>query len=666
MRTGLATWLTYAATALVGGVLALNGCTPDGDTINNIGGDSGVPTVGDSGIPQRCTPAAKECVTPSLARICPADGSDWAEVRCLAGEKCDAGECKADPNATCKLGQGSCLNPTTALRCRATLAGFEQIACPASTTCTGDGLCQGACVVGSSKCLPDGSVATCADGKTYTPTACAAGQLCVSTGTAPMETAACKAAECTPSANPGCGAVCGNKTNTAADQTKFTSTCVETPAGYKWAATGCLAPTTCTPNSVGCPGGAQASCTSECVPGQMRCSANQLGSQTCGADGKWAAAITNCNANAGAGALLCMPKPDDPNKVVCGDPICDAGAVGTCQGVQIRACGNDGKLGAAANCPAGTGQCVATGGAIGGVTLGACQAQCQAGDERCSSTTGFQTCVNGLWSTPQTCPAAAGTATCTNFTSTLGRPAKICNAVCAPGTQECRTVTTGNDSIRTCSATGTWSADTACAVGVCQNNAGGGGSAACIAQCIPGSLMCMGGARAVAGTEQTGTDSVGTCTAAGKLPAAPVACGAGLACRKGIGGNAIVVGGNACLECVGSAVAGGNEIGQVDTRCSNAGGTAGGTDSTQLCGAANTWAGATTSCSAIGKTCTALAGVCQNHPRRGGTLRNNTYFVSRGRGGCVGAGRGTVVQCGTTSDCCSAYCSNVSSGAACR
>ena len=665
MRIGLATWLTYAVTGLVGSALALNGCSPAGDTINNTIADAGVPTVGDSSIPQRCTPAAKECVTPALARICPADGSDWAEIRCLAGEKCDAGECKPDPNAACKKGQGSCLNPTTALRCRDSLAGYEQITCPAATSCTGDGLCMGACVVGSSKCLPDGSVATCADGKTYTPTACAAGQLCVSTAKAPMETAACKAAECTPAPNLGCGAVCGNKTNTAADQTKFTSTCVETPAGYKWAATGCTAPTTCTPNSVACPGGAQASCRSDCAPGQMRCSPDRLGSQTCGADGKWAAAITNCNANPAAAALLCMPKPDDPLKVVCGDPICEAGAAGTCQGAQLRACGNDGKLGAAAACPAGTGTCVATGGAIGGIPLGACQAQCTAGDERCSSTTGFQTCVNGLWNTPQTCPAVAGASSCLNYTSPLGRPAKICNAVCAPGTSECRTVTAGNDSIRTCSATGTWSVDTACAVGTCQPNPGGGGGAACVAQCIPASLVCMGGNRAVAGTDRTGTDAVGTCTAAGKLPTTTTACGAGLECRKDVGGNTIVVGGNACLECVGSGVAGGNEIGQVDTRCANAGGTAGGNATTQLCGAANTWAGATTSCTAIAKTCTVATGVCQMHRYRGVPL-TDTFFLNRRGQTCAQHGRGASKACGTTPDCCGNSCNVASEGAACR
>jgi hypothetical protein len=601
--------------ALAIGAVAVNGCNND-DTGGGAGSSGSTGDGGTVTSAKVCEAGAKKCATKTIAAVCLDDGSAWLPAVCAAGESCNNGECKADgttkPAPVCAAGSGSCVDATTALRCKADLTGYDSITCPAKTACTGDGLCQGACIVGSSKCLDTGVLGVCADGQTYAPTACQNADLCVATGTKPWPTAACKAAACKPSTS-GCDWSCGNKNDAAADQTKFRSRCVETPTGYKYEAEGCVASATCNPTGGSCGGeGSQAACTSQCTPGSSRCSADGTGTQTCGADGKWAAATTACNPT-NATSYVCMTKPDDDTKVVCGDPLCAQGYKGTCDGGSLKACGADGRIAAAATaCSSGT--CVAAGAPVAGTTPGACQAECSAGEERCvGSSNAFQTCTNGRWSAATTCPnfGDGGIQGCFGATDALGKSAKFCGGQCAPGTRRCLNADggVGNGGIQVCNATATWDAPTACSVGVCQ--AADGIGATCVAECIPNTIACAGSAKSVAGTGYTGKSAYGTCTAQGLLPTTTTDCTGAATCRTNLQGKAIVVGGNACLECVGSGVAGGNERGFTDTRCSTTAGDASGTDGTQSCGASNTWAGAVKSC-APGKcgTTSDVGGAC--------------------------------------------------------
>ncbi len=668
----------FAFTAAIGAVALLaNGCT--GDTVNNFVDDAGTVVTADGSVivGTKCAPSTKECVSPALARVCPADGSGWLAQPCHDGEKCDKGECKPDPNAACLPNSGACLNATTALRCRANAMGFDQINCPSGTTCEGNGLCAGSCIVGSSICLAGGLVGTCVNGNTYTPTSCGATELCVSVSSTPYPTAACKPAACTPTAN-GCDTVCGNKNDATADQTKFTSTCVATPTGYAWVAVGCSASQTCNPVGRACAGTKEASCASDCTPGQLRCASNQLSTQICGPDGKWGA-VTACNANPAATSLICQTSPVDPTTVLCGDPICAAGARGSCDATGLRKCGPDGKL-AAAGTACATGACIATGAPIGGVIPGACVTECQAGDERCTANgaTSYQTCsASGRWSVPVGCPSADGgaaAATCLDYRTATSRPAKVCGGVCAPGVTRCVSGDGGtvNDAIETCSALGVWGAPASCTVGACTAGIAGAG-AACVAQCIPNAVVCVGNPKPVPGTPFTGTDTFGTCTPQGALPTVgTTTCTGNDVCRRTSLGTTAA---NTCIECVGSGVAGGNARGTVDTRCSDPTGAAPGSAAVQTCSAGNTWTAGTLDCAASAKTCASAFtsgqpfDVCNRNDR--GSVLSESYYIGaatrpgRSRGGpgpfsCMttpnNGNLGAPIACGATPDCCSSQC----------
>src|SRR5579859_1812624 len=135
--------------------------------------------------PLACTPNAKECVTSSLARVCPADGTQWLAVQCAPGQKCAAGDCVVD-QSLCVPGEGACTDAKHGLRCMANGMGFAAVDCTtfAGTVCSGAGICQGACAVGSSVCADLTHVATCSDGAHQTVgAACDAGKLCVDTTT---------------------------------------------------------------------------------------------------------------------------------------------------------------------------------------------------------------------------------------------------------------------------------------------------------------------------------------------------------------------------------------------------------------------------------------------------------------------------------------------------
>jgi hypothetical protein len=604
-----------------------------------------------------CTANTKECVSPTLARVCPADGAGWLAVSCPAGEVCANGSCAPDTNVkvACTPGAGSCTSTTSGVRCRADGQGYDAITCPAATTCTGSAQCAGACVVGESYCVAPGVLATCADGNTLAQTACGGADLCVPTGSAPVRTAACKPAQCRPDAN-GCDFVCGDRVNAAADQTKSMSYCQATPAGYKWSVVACTSPQSCDPTGGRCNGNqdSMAACRSACTPGDQRCTADASGYQTCDASGQWSATTTACTATATAQQLVCQPKPQSPGQVVCGDLLCARGYDGVCDATgKIRLCDATGRVSAAATA-CGSGTCRSAGQPIAGLAPGKCQTDCVAGETECTApgANSYRTCIGGVWSaTTTTCGAATS---CFAYADPVGLRKTVCGD-CAPGTHQCQ-----GAAIQTCSATGTWSASATCAVGLCKP-ASNGLDAGCVAQCVPGASVCAGGAKAVPGIDYArATDSEGTCTANGLLPAAPTACAAGTACRNSATGVAI-----GCVTCVGTNVVGGNEFGFTDSRCTDATGAFPGNppdSATQVCGAANTWPVTATGCPG-GQQCSQTQpgfrcrGNCPDPFDYGGTCTasglasaNPGFAVT-----CATLGQ-TTVSCGTTPDCCSGEC----------
>ncbi len=597
MTPKLGVWFSSLAVVFAMIVVLAGGC----------GGDDPPPAAKSAG---PCTPGAKECVHDTLARLCSPE-KQWLAKSCHANEKCVEGDCKADAvGADCKPNTGSCTDATNGFRCRPDLKGFEVVACPPGSTCR-EGLCIGACTKGSSRCIGTGYVGTCDDARTLVQTACNAGELCVTTSApgAPVTTAACKPAECTPGAS--CSRTCGDKVNPQNDQTRSFTDCAATPDGYRYAVTQCAAHESCNPTGSPCGSFGQASCSGDCTPGTMRCSSDRLGTQVCGADGKWASAVTPCNPDPASSSLVCITSDANTNKVVCADAFCAASNVGsTCAGDLVRTCVT-GKLGAPAACPNG-GVCLPNNQpAVAGLAPGSCSTiQCQAGEERCVLGS-YQTCDNGKWSNPVPCPAGpdGGPNQCINTTGPSGLRGKICNAECAPGTRRCRAGDgdAGSDGIQVCDANGRWGATQACSIGTCRTSVVPGAGAACVAECIPNAAVCTGAAKLIVGTTSFGTDSFVTCTATGRLPSVPTACAGETTCRKDATGQAIAPSGNACIECVGPGVANGNEKGQVDRRCVAPGGGPGNTAS-EGCTASNTWE-APTAC-AGGAVCSTSNGLC--------------------------------------------------------
>jgi hypothetical protein len=626
----------------------LAGCTTNNYTVGADGGAGG------------CPPNTKQCVSSTLSRVCPSDGSGWLAVQCNNGETCDmtSGDCTLDVTTVpCNPGDALCTSATMALTCNANGMGYMATTCPTNTTCVGNGTCAGACVVGESKCdSATGNLLTCADGNTFTPMACPANQLCVALQTTPFGIAQCLGGACLPDAN-GCDTVCGNKLDTTAVQTNFISQCVVAAdgSGWKWQVTACSAPATCDPIAgSACPGfsGTNAACATQCTPGAIRCSADFLGTQICDpATGQWGA-VTACDATKGQ---VCQ-FPSGATDAVCGDSLCAAGAKGTCVAGQFAPCTN-GVIGTPAACASGI--CVTDTSVVDSLGAqvpgaGVCQVECQMGDQRCAGLGAIQACATGgVWASTTTACTPNGTAqTCFDFKTTSGRPNAVCG-VCAPGTHQC--VDAGGvagagplPNIETCDATGAWGASTACTVGACDTTTGDG---ACIADCVPSvTLLCSGVVAAVPGTPYHGSTRQSTCNAQGRFNAS-TACAAGSICRKDAAGNSL-----GCVVCVG----GQNEAGLSDTRCSNTAGTAIGTAAVQSC-TAGAWAAPPTTCAAP-TTChqavntappTPACGACANFP----FISPCTDSTLAGFGAsCAGVGEGAPMSCGTTPDCCGNDC----------
>jgi len=203
---------------------AVGGCTTNNNTVLT------TPDMAGASPAPACTPNAKECVSSTLARVCPADGSGWLAVQCQNGETCKGGDCGLDVTTVpCLPSDSFCTSDTTALICNGNGMGFSMKTCPTNTQCVNGGDCLGSsCIIGSSIC--DGLlVRNCsADGSTYTmPSHCPTGQAC-----SDMAGGLCAAAACTPG---NCNFECGNKaTDPNSTDSGFFSTCQDTGLGWRW------------------------------------------------------------------------------------------------------------------------------------------------------------------------------------------------------------------------------------------------------------------------------------------------------------------------------------------------------------------------------------------------------------------------------------------------
>jgi hypothetical protein len=353
---------------------------------------------------------------------------------------------------------------------------------------------------------------------------------------------------------------------------------------------------------------------------------------------------------------------------ICGDPLCVSNT-GACESDGFHPC-VDGKIAAAAQA-CSSGSCVATGtasSATNGFTPGQCQAECATGDTKCAGVSGttvnYQTCVNGRWSGTTT---ACASNKCIQYAdATTSAPRTVCG-LCAPGSHRCtdnmgNAMATGSD-IETCDSTGAWGAHAGCAAGSCAPS---GLDAACFAQCVPGATVCVGTAPVGAPNPlHPGTIAQVVCTAQGTLPAVPLAadctggtpppscCVAGTSCRKGPSGQPVGTGSAACVACVGSALAGGNELGLVDSMCPTA-------TTIEACQADNTWAAAT-ACSP-GPTCvTETAGGTCGTFCPGGTC-SQSNLASHGTSCQNLFGNPSVTPCGAVGDCCVVACGGGAGG----
>ncbi len=577
-----------------GGVWSLNPCDV-GKKCNSATGtcelSSGAGTV------QACTAGAKACAGDKTEKVCNQDGTAWTQTACLLNMTCAKDHCVPDPKASCDNGP-VCLDNKTAVRCLGTDKGYETVACKGSTYCEG-GRCRGkVCAVGSvcsgttSATKPSGTgIQECVDGTSYKNTACASNEVCQQDG----DTATCVKQECVLGT-----VVCGDPRDSKVDKQKNFTVCEaaatfggSAPNVPTWATGECAAPSTCSPavasgqttaNSVN-------PCTTVCTPKEQRCATDPVtgiasGTQTCDANGLWGP-VTTCNPGTAA-ALMCAPvystDASKLAKVVCTAPVCaywlnqlaanrgvlrgvttvlgsqldDSGLTGNqgaCKADQLLACSADGKLSASAvACAKGFCSNVLGGVQADGHTPGACPSpvtpECKDGEEICANggqDGAFFKCVAGFWTAQlNTC---TGSKTCFDTgTSSNNSRSIFCGDQCADGMRKCDASATPK--LLTCTG-GKWpTTGTACKSGACQSVVTGGvPDAVCALDCIPGELGCAG------------TSSQMKCNAKGTWDA-PTACTTGTSCRVSGAGRAL-----GCVECVGTAVKGGNENGVSDTQC---------------------------------------------------------------------------------------------------
>ena len=589
-----------------------------------------------------CTAGETECATDKIRRVCTTEGTTFVAQACDDDEHCVEGECVVDTGAgLCDAGSVRCLDSSTALRCTAEGVGYEVTDCPDATACV-DGACTGqVCRIGESHCAPgvgddrEARWLDCEDGAQWRYRMCPTGDTCVDDASGPLNVAACVPRTCAIGDR-----YCGDPTDSSVDATASFSVCEKLNDGtVGWARYQCSGQETCSPSSV--------TCRPECTPGEQACTSDRRGFKNCDANGEWAPSQLCYNTT--EVLLECQQAPNLASgqlpHVVCSDPVCyrvQSGLGrkdgGVCEGGALRACGDDGRVSDVA-VPCSTGICQTLSSTkYGGLQPGACNDDCQQGDERCvDGSPLYQTCEDGVWSsTTQTCP---GNDVCFDF-SEDGRSKRICGGECVPGTRRCSGV-----QIQACSAQGRWEIAKDCDLGECQGSSYT--PAACTVECVPGAVVCSGGTRVASDGTSYGRTAEMVCTSQGLLPTSSTTCPGTETCRTSRTGETL-----GCVECVGTGAAGGNQDGLPDNRCSSVG------EAVETCGSNNDW-GTTAACG-LNQSCVARTefGVCTTCLNGLSNCSESSIQAMYGSPyTCSYLGLGAPMNCGGVSDCCSGYCS---------
>lgn len=558
----VAVFTVFGATAFAGGCSSSTGssATKDGGASTRESGAS-------------CPANARQCVSSTLARLCPSDGSGWLAESCATGETCTAGVCAADGGVTCTVNAQQCVSTKITEVCNSAGNGWTVVPCNANETCNG-GVCgaeAGAvgCPPNTQQCVDSMLARVCpSDGSGWLAVSCQAGQSCTHGTCAFTADAPC---------TPGAGACLTKTTGLQCNA-----------AGTAYASINCPANTTC--EGLGSCYGAVRVGSSGCV------NATTLATSTDGfsytntacASGQYCVATGVDSAACATGN--CTPNLAEPScSAVCGNRV-NAGAdqttfISTCTATP------SGYQWVATECASPT-TCNPTGGACGGSAIPnapLCTSACSPGATRCAADgSGLQTCgAAGAWGAAVVCdpskgyvcqnvagpggsagycgdlvcfqPGSEGTCIAGDFllactsayvlepledaaacpvTTTCTTPAVAgspsiagayqpgaCEAVCVPGSSQC----VGNG-VETCTAAGVWSAVAACtAPSTCQSyQSAGGGAAALCGACAPGTHVCTtsdGG---------PGTADIETCSANGSW-GPPNACQVGSCKSTGTG-----------------------------------------------------------------------------------------------------------------------------------
>ena len=540
---------------LLGGSVVVAGCSGSSAPVV---GKTDASTSGDAG--PACPASTKQCVTSSLARICPSDGSGWLPLACSPGETCTNGVCASDAGTACTPNAQQCLTSKIAESCPADGSGWLATGCTENQVCSGGACAANAdaattCPPSSSECVTSALVRVCpSDGSGWVGVTCQAGEVCSNgkcgftpdapcspgTGTCTSSTTGfqCNAqgtayVSVTCPANTTCSgsgvctgmivvgsSMCEGLSTIATSNDGFTYTEANCPTGKYCVSTGgntaaCLTGT-CTPDPNGC----------DSVCGnKVTASANQtqyISTCTPGPNGyDWVA-------NQCPTPTTCSPGSGNP----CGPSnLPTPGCSGTCapggtrcaaDGSGVQTCSTDGTTwGASVACNAAAGLvCGPT--SFSGASCG--DPVCFFGGGpipgTCTSAGLFQACTSSYTLEPVTSATAcpAGT-TCeqTNAIQGAYQPGQ-CQRQCTPGATQCVQGDGGLTNLQTCTSGGAWGTTTTCAAGTtCNQNTSG---VAVCGVCAPGVHRCT------TSTGDAGLLDIETCSPTGAW-SAPVACSVG-------------------------------------------------------------------------------------------------------------------------------------------
>lgn len=507
-----------------------------------------------------CEPGEWACATETVGKECDRDGAGWVMTACALGARCStqpgSQRCVPDPTAaSCEPGSHVCLDASTALHCGPDGAGYAVQACPATAPCT-NGLCRGErCTLGEARCeflfnseLYRSALVTCVDGTNWEIDDCSPGEECTFAGVARTDapllaawwnggrvgrppvplpeplTATCAPYGCDP-LSPGNVPVCGSPMDPTLSSTENFSLCEGHPpfSSYEWTSYRCPAPSECDPNLARTTGEL---CSTECFPGDVRCSPDHLGLQTCNEAGTW-----NVAGPCDKGQLCANGGQFRP---ACADAECAfylnraQRSGGRCESdTRYRPCGPDGLLAAVdptcTRCKLEP-EAVSTPATPAPYAPGSCvdplaTSPCDLGMRYCASADQYWQCVDSSWSSAEIQRCPVGTHCFPSLDPVTGAATAQCGD-CEPGDARC----TDDATLQVCDAQGHWQAPVQCAVGFCQwgTRADGTAGHGCRTECLPGSVNCLSATQ------------YQKCGADGRFGATVLTCVTGTTCRVGL------------------------------------------------------------------------------------------------------------------------------------